>query len=122
MPLPESADYAGLYYQIDGQSILPVRLAWMTTERSIDNWQTCPFCRINTEPWEWTDEDLDLSIHDDAEEYFLQWASACWNEAGGKNYLPLFVLYDHGCMDLYDLSTLEEISDNDVEQRISRKT
>ena len=121
IPLPNDADYAGLYYQVDAQSLLPVTLVWITLDQSIDTCQTSPFGRIQTQPWAWTDEDLDLSVHEDAEEYFFQWASECWIEAGGKDYSPLFVLYDHGSMDIYDLSTLEELTDEVIETRVSRE-
>ncbi|WP_309400114.1 hypothetical protein [Cerasicoccus maritimus] len=122
LPLPDDAEYAGLYYVNDGRSLIPFAMAWMTLDMSIDTCYPSPLSRFTDELWEWSDEDLDEGVHEDAEEYLFQWASDCWNEAGGEKYSPLFVLYDQGSMDIYDLCTLDELTDNDLEQRLKNRT
>jgi hypothetical protein len=118
-PIPDVADYGGLYYQVDGCRLIPVSLSWITRDNRHANPEVCPFRRIGAADWIWTDEDLDNCVHEDAEEYFFEWASKCWIEAGGRSFSPLFVLYDHGSMDIFDLNTLELLSDEDIESRLA---
>lgn len=117
--VPEAADFGGLYYQSDGDRLIPVTLSWITRDNRHITPGDCPFEELAEVEWSWTDEDLDLCLHEDAEEYFFEWASRCWLEAGGRAFSPLFVLYDHGGMDMYDLTSLELLSDEDIENRLA---
>ncbi len=117
--VPEAADYGGLYYQIDGDRLIPFALTWTTRDNRHVAPDVCPFKEFESADWEWTDEDLDDCVHEDAEEYLFEWASKCWIEAGGRAFSPLFVLYDHGSMDIYDLNTLDLLSDEDIENRLA---
>lgn len=117
-PLPAAADFGALYYQTNGDCLIPILLSWMTRDSGHIAPELCPFARLHSAKWHWTDEDLDCGIHEEAEEYFFEWVSRNWIEAGGKNFFTLFVIYDHGSMDLLDLCTLEELSDEDIGQRL----
>ena len=121
-PVPETADFGALYYQVDGRRLLPVTLSWMTRDSGHIPPEFCPFARFQEAEWIWNDEDLGNCIHEDAEEYFFDWVSHCWIDAGGKSFSPLFAIYDHGSMDVLDLCTLEELSDEDIEKRLKNST
>lgn len=119
LPLPSDADFAAFYYQVDGQSAMPLALAWMTLDGSADICYPSPISRFADVRWEWSSEDIDEGINEEAEDFLFQWLSECWKAAGGARYSPLFVLYDQGGMDIYDLCTLEELTDEAIEQRLN---
>jgi hypothetical protein len=120
-PIPAGFDFGGLYYQVDERRMIPVSLSWITRDNRYGNAEACPFGRFEEVEWIWTDEDLDNCVHEDAEDYFFEWVSRCWIEAGGRDFSPLFVLADHGTMELLDLNTLKELSDEDIERRLSEE-
>lgn len=120
-PVPAKADFGALYYQIDVRRLIPVSLSWVTLDSGHISPEVCPFSRFQNAEWFWNDSDLDDCLHEDAEEYFFDWVSRCWIKAGGKSCSSLFVIYDHGSMDILDICSLEELSDDDIEQRLKKR-
>jgi len=118
-PVPATADFGSLYYQNDGSGLIPVSLSWMTRDNSHISPDICPFAKFARTEWIWTNEDLDNCVHEDADEYFFDWVSRCWIDAGGGSFSPLFVIYDHGSMDILELGTLKTLSDEDIEKRLN---
>ena len=114
-PVRSGFDYAGLYYQYDDQSLIPISLVWITHPGGQNIDSGFPFKALRSLEWQWTDSDVDEGVHEEGEEILFEWISKCWIEAGGESFKPLFVLYDHGSMDIYDLRTLDLMSDEDID-------